>query len=358
MYSPQISGADLEYASYEKDRHESYQIRRRMHMLLMLDMGYPHKEIATVLGVTSKTVTEWIKMYQNRGLEALTTLHYKGQPSALLAHTSKLRTEIDKHSPGTLWEVADLIDKETGIRRSLTQVRYYIRTHLGIKRRKILPFPGGKMSPEELARKQHDFLHAVLEPLLNKAISGQIQLFFCDATHPVMGFHGGYVYGSEPRCLRTAHGRHRMNLYSALNAVSHTLHTIYGAQYVSAETAEQLIEQLRACYPGKQIYLILDNARYQRCKYVEKAARRKRVHLVFLPPYSPNLNLIERLWKYFKKQVLTGKYFPDKKSFENAILGFLEELENGLHEEELNSLLTFKFQDLEKDIQKLTNLAA
>ncbi|MCB9038822.1 MAG: transposase [Lewinellaceae bacterium] len=69
--------------------------------------------------------------------------------------------------------------------------------------------------------------------------------------------------------------------------------------------------------------------------------------MVFLPPYSPNLNLIERFWKYLKKQVLAGFHYPTKQGFVEAIDNFIDEVNEGLHEEEINELMNLKFQLLE-----------
>ena len=87
----------------------------------------------------------------------------------------------------------------------------------------------------------------------------------------------------------------------------------------------------------------MDNARYQRCKRVADHAAIQDVELLFLPSYSPNLNLIERLWKHLKKKSLKNKHFKDFAGFRAKIDAYLDELDS-TYKNELESLLTLKFQ--------------
>jgi transposase len=86
---------------------------------------------------------------------------------------------------------------------------------------------------------------------------------------------------------------------------------------------------LREHYPTEVLYFVMDNAKYQHCNYVKEEAQKRKIELVFLPPYSPNLNIIERLWKFMKKKVLSAKCYVSKKAFEKAFLDFLDQVEDG-----------------------------
>ena len=99
--------------------------------------------------------------------------------------------------------------------------------------------------------------------------------------------------------------------------------------------------------PEIPITIVLDNARYQRCKLVMEKAAELGIELLFLPPYSPNLNLIERLWKFVKKEVLYSQYYDNFAKFKEAITNCLEETETK-HKKALDSLLTLKFQTFSK----------
>ena len=95
------------------------------------------------------------------------------------------------------------------------------------------------------------------------------------------------------------------------------------------------------------ITLVMDNARYQKCKIVAALALKLNIELLFLPAYSPNLNLIERLWKFVKKEVLYSKYYSDFGSFKRAISNCLNQTHT-THKKKLDSLLTLKFQVFRK----------
>ena len=92
----------------------------------------------------------------------------------------------------------------------------------------------------------------------------------------------------------------------------------------------------------------MDNARYQRCRLVRDLAVALGIELLFLPPYSPNLNLIERLWRFVKKKCLYSKYYENFPDFKQAILDCIDEAD-GAHKDELASLLTLKFQTFENE---------
>jgi transposase len=101
------------------------------------------------------------------------------------------------------------------------------------------------------------------------------------------------------------------------------------------------------------ITVVMDNARYQRCRYVLEIAARLGIEILFIPPYSPNLNLIERLWKFVKKECLYGEYYENFQLFKNAITHCLSET-SGTHKQALSTLLTLNFQTFQPAIDDLT----
>lgn len=113
--------------------------------------------------------------------------------------------------------------------------------------------------------------------------------------------------------------------------------------YITSTTVCQLLDKLRERHPDTPISIVLDNARYQRCRLVMTRAIELGIDLVFLPSYSPNLNLIERLWKFVKKKCLYSKYYKTFTAFKTAIHDCIEQ-GHIRHKEDLNNLLTLKFQ--------------
>ncbi len=139
----------------------------------------------------------------------------------------------------------------------------------------------------------------------------------------------------------------RVNVLAALNAISHEVCTVQNLSYVTSETVCQLLWQLASKHIGVPITVILDNARYQRCALVASVAQDLGIELLFLPPYSPNLNLIERFWKFVKKQCLYSKYYADSTAFQQAITECIAQAPTK-HKQELDSLLRLRFQSLKK----------
>lgn len=134
-----------------------------------------------------------------------------------------------------------------------------------------------------------------------------------------------------------------MHVLAALNAVTHEVWTVKNLTYSTAETVWELWSQLARAHAGLPLTIILDNARYQRCRRVQTVANSCGIELLYLPTYSPNLNLIERFWKFVKKQCLYSKYYPDSESFQQAISTCLEQA-SSTHKKALESLLTWRFQ--------------
>jgi transposase len=157
----------------------------------------------------------------------------------------------------------------------------------------------------------------------------------------------GYLWCFTRIFVRTPHGRQRLNVLGALNAVSKKVVTVINETYVNATTVMELLDKLVLASPNIPITVVLDNARYQRCNAVIEHAQKLGIEMLFLPSYSPNLNLIERLWKLVKKLVLNSQYYPDFKSFREGIINCLTTLHEK-HEDELKSLLALKFQTFEK----------
>ena len=163
--------------------------------------------------------------------------------------------------------------------------------------------------------KQRCFWDAILKPLMRRARQGKIVLLFADASHFVMGGdYLGSIYGTCRRFVRTFSGRKRYNVLGALDYVSKKVTSITNKTYITATEVCDLLTKIAKDYISKPVFLVLDNARYQKCDAVLELAKELKIHLLFIPPYSPNLNFIERLWKYVKKG-LRSKYYCEFDGF-------------------------------------------
>lgn len=168
-------------------------------------------------------------------------------------------------------------------------------------------------------------------------------VLFMDASHFVLGcdFLGG-VYSKARRFVKTFSGRQRYNVLGAINFVTKKVHTVTNDTYITATEICQMLRLVASEYPGKKIHIVLDNARYQKCDMVSLLAKELSIDLVFLPPYSPNLNLIERLWK-FTKGKLRVKYYDDFTTFKQTIDGIINGVDN-IFKEQISSLIGEKIQ--------------
>ena len=128
----------------------------------------------------------------------------------------------------------------------------------------------------------------------------------------------GHIWGTERRYLKTNSGRKRYNVLGALDFVSKRILTVSNDTYITSTQVCEILQDISEVYAGKEVHLILDNASYQRCGLVQETAKKLNIHLDFLPPYSPNLNLIERFWKFTKGE-LRVKNWDDFNAFMTRI---------------------------------------
>ena len=200
-----------------------------------------------------------------------------------------------------------------------------------------------KADPEQ----QKAFVEQEIQPRLQAAQAGKRVVLFVDAAHFVLAPFLGFLWSVVRVFIQAPSGRQRFNVLGALNATTHELLTITNDTYITAESVCLLLDKIARRYVGIPITLFLDNARYQRCALVIEQAKRLNIELCFLPPYSPNLNLIERVWKFVKKKCLYSHYYPEFPAFQAAISKCLDETMT-THQAELDSLLTLRFQLFEK----------
>lgn len=190
------------------------------------------------------------------------------------------------------------------------------------------------------------FLDQQLTPVLAAAQAGQGHVFFVDAAHFVYGTFLCYLWSFARLFVRAASGRQRFNVLGAWNAVARQLVTVTNTTVVNTETMCELLGKIAALGLTGPVTLVLDNARYQRNAVVMTMAQHLGITLLFLPSYSPNLNLIERLWKFIKRRTLYGRYHPTFADFRAAIEETLANLPT-THATNLTSLMTLNFQRFE-----------
>jgi transposase len=184
-------------------------------------------------------------------------------------------------------------------------------------------------------------------PKLEEAREGKIRMFFLDAAHFIHGAYLSVLWSSQRIFVKANSGRSRLNVLGAIDAVSNEMIYLTNTTTINAWSLVELFRKLREVHPTQPITLVLDNAKYQRCYVTQTAAKMLGIELLFLPSYSPNLNLIERVWKFLRKKCLNAKYYSVFSEFVDGIKNCIQKFE-GIFREELRSLLSWNFQTLPK----------
>ena len=181
--------------------------------------------------------------------------------------------------------------------------------------------------------------------MILQAQNGECVAYFADAAHFVMGGVMGSVWSKNRVFIQTPSGRSRLNVLGAINPLNQKLLTVVNEDYINANSVCELLRKIRKAHPDRSVpvKIVMDNARYQRCKLVEAEAKALSIEIVFLPSYSPHFNLIERLWKFVKKTCLYSCYYRDFASYKSRILDCLANTDK-THKLKLRKLLNPKFQ--------------
>jgi len=193
---------------------------------------------------------------------------------------------------------------------------------------------------------QREFLKTELQPALDATATGTGHVFFVDAAHFVFGTFLCCLWSLARIFVRAASGRQRFNVLGAWNAITRQLIAVTNTTVVNTDTMCELLRKIADEKLTGPITVVLDNARYQRNKVVQSLAAELGIRLLFLPSYSPNLNLIERLWGFAKRQSVYGKYHATFASFRAAIESTLASLST-THSKKLETLMTLVFQEFD-----------
>jgi transposase len=338
---------DRRALAHDRYHHPDPRVQRKIEVLWLKSHGLGHDDIATYADVSRRTVQRYLDEYREGGLAQLRRCPWHQPQSALVEHQQSLEEYFSKHPPRSTKQAQAVIEQQTGVRRGLSQVRHFLKNRLGLRWRQTgaIPVPP-KKTIEEHAHDQGVFLEEKLEPRLEQARRGLRQVYFVDAAHFVLAPFLGYLWCLARLFVRAASGRKRYNVLGALDAVTHRLIRVTNQGYINAESVCTLLRSVAEASVGLPITLVLDNARYQKCALVQALAESLGIELLYLPSYSPNLNLIERLWRFVRKESLNSTYYEDFGRFTAAIDGCLDGLQT-VHKEEMKTLMTHKFQRFE-----------
>ena len=311
--------------------------RDKIKGILLLNRGYEYSEIAEILLIDHSTLWRWYESYISKGVEGLMQDNYTGGTSKL---TERQQTKLIEHLESKMYlsakEICAFVEKTFKVNytpKGMTSLLH----QLGFTYKKPKHIPG-KADIEA----QKAFIKKYRRLQKNKTPDDKI--YFMDGVHPMHNSQPayGWIRKGHDMALKANTGRQRINLNGAYNLEDHTV-VIQEAEMINGQSTVSLLSEMLRKQPLGMIYIILDNAKYYRSKLVQEFVKRNhRIRLLFLPPYSPNLNIIERLWKFFKKKILYNKYYEDFTFFKKYCLNFFSNIEK--FRAELQTLMTDNFQ--------------
>ena len=332
-------------------RHTAFE-HVRANAILLIDKGWSLSEVAEALFLDIDTVRDYFARYNSGKLEALLNDNYKAKESLLTDGQKKqLLNHVDNHLYMDSKLIAAYIQLEFGVKYSRSGTHRLLH-ELGFVYKKPKQIPGGA-DPEA----QDKFIQHFQEFMAQK--SPETPVYFTDAMHPTHNSapaYGWILRGVEKE-LPANCGRQRLNINGALNIETHEIIT-QSVSSVNALATVELFRRIDKANPDAAvIYVISDNAGCYHSKLVMEylESGQSRIKLWFLPAYSPNLNLIERVWGFFRRKVMNNRYYATFKEFTEEALMFFDCLSD--YTDELLTLLTQKFQRFDKAPEKLVTRA-
>lgn len=313
---------------------------RKLLALKMVANGLKRADICSALDVTRATLSSYVEEYLAGGLSASLANKSYRPTSRVDEHLESIAELFRREPPATAKQAASMIEELCGEKLSASQARTVMLAKLKMGFRKAGAVPGkadGQM--------QMDFFSNELEPRLEEARAGKRSVYFMDASHFLWGSYPDYSWCFERRWVRSASGRKRFNVLGAVNAITKRLVSVSTEGGVNSETVCSLLVDLYNQHldTGETVTVVLDNVRYQHARIVKEMSALLGIELLFLPPYSPNLNLIERAWKFLKKRVLVNRHYESLELFKKAITEGIEAI-NSDESERIKSLLSLNFQ--------------
>lgn len=333
----QLTQEELDELECEHSHTSDKRYADRIKAVCLLGSGWQVNQVAQALMIDRKSVRNHHKRYRKGGLIALLRNDAGGSECALNDEQRQQLTDyLQSYLCLTAKQVAHYVQQTwqvTYSERGITQLLH--RLGFVYKKPKLIP---GKADAE----RQRAFIEEYRQ--LQEAKKPEDRIYFMDATHPhhnpIAGY--GWIKRGQAHEIRSNTGRQRLNINGVIDCSDLSAIVRYDDS-INAQSTIKLFQQIDLQNPGAaRIRIICDNARYYRSQQVKDYLTNSKIELVFLPPYAPNLNLIERFWKFFKKTVLYGCYYETFPQFKTACDQFFAGL-NQYHAS-LRSLLTDRFQ--------------
>lgn len=291
-------------------------VRDRIKAVLLKSEGWKDRDIAQALRIHEETVRQHLKDWS---LDKKLKPENGGSYSKLKeAQSRALEEQVEAVTYTKVIDICGYVETKFGVRYTVSGMTKWLKQHgFSYKQPKAVP---AKADPA----KQEEFIEAYLT-LLDDTPAHE-PIVFMDSAHPTMATKvvSGWIKKGVDKPIAQSASRTRINVMGAIELSSMKVVSCC-PDYVNADTTVLFFDQLKAVYPNApKIHIILDQSGYHRSQVVKNAALEKNIELHYLPPYSPNLNPIERLWKVMNEEVRNNVFFTSAKVFREAISAFLE----------------------------------
>jgi len=324
---------ELRYAHKSALKNKDGKLAYKINAVILLGSDWTIEEVSEALLFDDETLRSYVKNYLFGGISELIKNNHKGsKPKLSEDEIQKLCAELDENIYPTTHAIANYIKINFGIEYTISGLTDLLkRLNYVYKKPKLIP---GNADPEM----QEFFINEFTKFMENKKETDAV--FFIDAVHPThntMATYGWMKKGIQTE-LQSNSGRSRLNIHGAMNAETYETTIVSSENNINTDSTISLFEYLIILYPlATTIYVILDNAKYHYSNEVKEWVKNSKIKLIFLPVYSPELNLIERLWRVFKKNVLYNRYYKTFKEFKNACIDFFVNQKN--HHDEILSIM-------------------
>lgn len=320
----------------KKERDKKRYIK--ISVILALDAGHSAQEVANLFGLDDATIYRYATVYQNVGVEDYLKENWVPYVGKLTQEQREvIRAEVSSRLYTSARAVAAWIECTFGIHYHEKHVVKLLHS-LGFRYKKTQVVPG---KADAQAQEAHV---AAFEQLMAEKQDDTI-VFFNDGAHPQFNTNPeyGWILQGEAFEVPSQTGRQRLNITGAVNAEHPEELYAVAADKVNAQSTIALWEKIEAIYPGKRMIHICDNAGYYRSKLIKEWLRQHpHVKVMYLPPYSPNLNPIERVWKLLKKEKINSFWYERFEDFKQGVMDFFNH--SYLWAMELKSLVTLRFR--------------
>ena len=317
----------------------------RIKTIILLDDGLSYSRVAEILLLDDQTIRNYEKIFSDQGTFGLLNTDYKGGLANLSVEQEvALKDHIVNNTYSSSATIIEYVKQTYGIEFSGSGMVHFLeRIGFVYKKTKLVPGKANIQKQEQFIEEYHQF---------RAQMSSNDELLFIDGTHPQHNPVSSYAWilKGQDKEVPTNTGRKRININGAINIDNY--HAIVREDdRINAQSTIELFKQIEDAYPtAETIYVIADNARYYHARLVSEYLETSRIQFKFLPSYSPNLNLIERLWKFLKKKIINNCYYESYDIFKKTVMEFFENIKD--YHDELATLLTEKFHIIGTQISK------